>query len=150
MSCPDTLGLATKWISRTGLHKYTTIRPRRGKRSTRQTASQECITRPVATNVNKHTVASLHEIPAEPPQSSAIIPSAGESDDRRFASRKGSGREESPDSHGPQLARASDHSLWPSKAAGLRATRLVTPGGFAFVAKRSRGHGKCHRKLNRR
>src|SRR5580658_1221695 len=43
---------------------------------------------------------------------------AGESDDRRFASRKKRKREESPDSHSPQLARASDY----------RATRLVTPG----------------------
>ena len=50
-----------------------------------------------------------------------IIQLAGESDDRRFVSRKGSGREESPDSSCGELARAG-HS---------RATRLVTPGGRA-------------------
>src|SRR4029077_2903112 len=50
-----------------------------------------------------------------------IIYLAGESGDRRFASRKGSGREESPDSSCGELARAG-HS---------RATRLVTPGGRA-------------------
>jgi len=44
---------------------------------------------------------------------------AGESDDRRCISRKRNTREESPDSHSPQLARVSDY----------RATRLVTPGG---------------------
>ena len=44
---------------------------------------------------------------------------AGESDDRRFVLRKRDGREESPDSNSPQLARVWDY----------RATRLVTPGG---------------------
>src|ERR1700689_5552890 len=48
-----------------------------------------------------------------------IIKPAGESDDRRCFPRKRNTREESPDSHSPQLARVSDY----------RATRLVTPGG---------------------
>ncbi len=48
-----------------------------------------------------------------------IINPAGESDDRRSVPCKRSRREESPDSHSPQLARVSDY----------RATRLVTPGG---------------------
>ncbi len=48
-----------------------------------------------------------------------IIELAGESDDRRCILRKRNTREESPDSHSPQLARVSDY----------RATRLVTPGG---------------------
>jgi len=74
---------------------------------------------------------------------------AGESDDRRFASRKKRRREESPDSHSPQLARVSDY----------RATRLVTPGGCREVpfeaatgsfTRSCDGYGKCHRKSNRR
>ena len=69
---------------------------------------------------------------------------ADESGDRRSASRKGSGREESPDSGRGELARAGYG----------RATRLVTPGGcfsrHAQARRRERGYGKCHRKLNRR
>ena len=74
---------------------------------------------------------------------------AGESDDRRCISRKRNTREESPDSHSPQLARVSDY----------RATRLVTPGGCREVPFEAAtgsfsgscdGYGKCHRKSNRR
>ncbi len=60
-------------------------------------------------------------LPIVPTSVQGIIRAAGEPGDRRFASRKGSGREESPDSSCGELARAG-HS---------RATRLVTPGGRA-------------------
>src|SRR5579871_477161 len=68
-----------------------------------------------------------HELPSR----CRIINPAGEPGDRRFASRKGSGREESPDSSRGGLARA-----------GLdRATRLVTPGRRVLRRAKVRGSG---------
>src|SRR5579862_7381870 len=78
---------------------------------------------------------------------------ADELGDRRSLARA-SGREESPDSGRGEFARAGHgtlrHEGFGLTPQGMRATRLVTPGGLVVSSRLRPSYGKCHRKLNRR